>query len=157
MEGGRGAGGASDGDEKEDIRAGAFRHVGQHRQSGVDVLAGGVTSGDKRRSCTRRYATHKRRLRRGSGRLGYKRIAIERDPPRINRVATGQGWHAGLPAPVGSSSVPHQWRAVIAIFTREVVMSLTWRYYYSHAERQEEDIAPDCTSNQDSNMSSIAA
>lgn len=25
----------------------------------------------------------------------------ERDPPRVKRVATGQGWHADLSAPVG--------------------------------------------------------
>ena len=160
MEGERGAGGASGGGEKEDIRAGAFRHAGQHLQSGVDVLAGGATSGDKRRSCTRRYATRRRRPRHGSSRLRYKRITIERGTLHASiELLLGKDGTLTFLYPLGVRAwcrLPHQWRAVIAIFTRQVVMGLTWRYYYSHAERQEEDIAPNCTSNQDSNLSSIA-
>jgi hypothetical protein len=38
MEEGRRAGGASDGNEKEDVGRGIFKHADQYSQSGVDVL-----------------------------------------------------------------------------------------------------------------------
>jgi len=51
MEGGRRAGGASDGDEKEGARLGASTHADQHGQPGVNVqesrtMEGGRRAGD---------------------------------------------------------------------------------------------------------------
>jgi hypothetical protein len=48
MEGGRRAGGASDGDEKEGVRAGASGHTDQHGEPGIDVLESRTMEGGRR-------------------------------------------------------------------------------------------------------------
>ncbi|EDO03145.1 hypothetical protein SS1G_05625 [Sclerotinia sclerotiorum 1980 UF-70] len=45
---GRRLGGASDGDEKEGVRAGASRHADQHGQLGFDILESGTLEGGRR-------------------------------------------------------------------------------------------------------------
>jgi hypothetical protein len=52
MEGGRRAGNASDGDEKEGVRREIFRHADQYGQFGVDVLELRPMKGDRRAGYT---------------------------------------------------------------------------------------------------------